>query len=206
MESRTQALDKLAAVLERRLVSSKRGARFRFSACAAWSVDDPSKNDKETIPDSDVRQCRDAVKALLGSDKARAESVQRSTLRHLVLLKQLPSDTPLHDKRLADIVAELRKRLSTRLAHICMSSSGASASSSVSSASASMPLSGASVSSSSALIVSMSSSVSKTPRDDLGASIGYEESLRRRVLELEKELEDTKQSLEKLLRETEHST
>ncbi len=189
MESRAQALDKLAAVLERRLVSSKRGARFRFSACAAWSVDEPSKNNVESIPDSDVRQCRDAVKALLGSDKSRAESGQRSTLRHLVLLKQLPSDTPLHDKRLVDIVAELRKRLSPRLATIC---NGASSSASVSVSNASTSLSSSNA--------SASVSLSKTPRDDLGASIGYEESLRRRVLELEKELEDAKQSLEKLLR------
>lgn len=192
MESRAQALDTLAAVLERRLVSSKKGARFRFSACAAWSVDEPPKNDKETIPTSDVRQCRDAVKALMGSDKAKTETVQRSTLRHLVLLKQLPSDALLHDKRLIDIVAELRRRLSPKLTTICngASSSNASTSTSVSSVSASLLGSN----------VSTSASSSKTPRDDPGASIGYEESLRRRVLELEKELEDTKQSLEKLLR------
>lgn len=198
MDSRAQALDKLAEVLERRLVSSKRGARFRFSAYAEWSSEEPlPKNDgKEDIAPSDVRQCRDAVKMLLGQGKARTESVQRSTLRHLVLLKALPSDTPLHDKRLIDAVAELRKRLGPKLARLCSSATSMPLSNANSNVSASNANSNVSVSNANSI-----ASMSKTPRHDLGASISYEECLRRRVLELEKELEDAKQKLEKLLRD-----
>lgn len=196
MDPRTQALDKLAEVLERRLVSSKRSLRFRFSACADWALDKSDKDKVEdVIPSSDVRQCRDAVKVLLGSSKVRAESVQRSTLRHLILLKELPSAVPLHDKRVIDIVEELRKRLRTKLPNLYNGSASASSAS----ASTSMPLPLTNASASTSII---GDSVSKTPRHDLGASISHEECLRRRVLELEKELEDTKQRLEKMLHET----
>lgn len=199
MDPRVQALDKLAEILERCLVSSKRSLRYRFTACAQWAPEESAKDKAaESISESDVKQCRDLVKVLMGSNKARTESMQRSTLRHLVLLKTLPSDVPLHDKRLIDIVAELRKRLSIRLPALC---SGAA---SMPASNASVPLPSASVSLSNvpASAPATSESVTKTPRHGLGASISYEECLRRRVIELEKELEDAKQRLEKLLRDT----
>jgi len=178
---REDALDTLARLLERRLKWPNRGKRSQLLAFSAWSLDaEETKKEKESVPKEDVTACKDAVRVLLGKGKKLDESTLRKELRELVHLNKLPSASSIRDKRLSDIVDALRKRVSSKL---------------------DVRLTVSSPSSSSEAPAITTNTLPKTPRQEAGASISYEESLRRRVHELEKQLEDARQSLEKLVRE-----
>lgn len=170
---REQALATLTRLVNQRLASLPPGRRAWWLACSAWSVDDTPDTKSTAISKEDLTACKDAVRVVVGRGKSLPDTTLRKELRDLINFKKLPPTGPIHDKRLNDVVQELRKRVTVK----------------VSPETEPKPIH-------SATQPSAVASSSRTPRQD---SISYEESLRRRVQELEKQLEDTKQSLEKLL-------
>lgn len=164
----------LTRLVNQRLASLPPGRRAWFLACGAWSVDDASDTKSTAISKEDLTACKDAVRVVVGRGKSLPDTTLRKELRDLINFKKLPPTGLIHDKRLNDVVQELRKRVTVK----------------VSPETEPKPIHSATTTQPPAV------SSSRTPRQD---SISHEESLRRRVQELEKQLEDTKQSLEKLL-------